>query len=203
MRTTALLASSVALLGACATPLAKPAIDGTALHPGVYTFETQRRATKPTDDPWSTNFFYPDLIASASEARGDSPVADGPLTAAAWLYYSAYKNTLSRLDGSTCRFSPSCSSFGLEAVRRHGLFGVAMTFGRLHRNHNAHAHYPMTRPPFLDDPVANYGFWMRTPALDDFESYANPAHAWYQHVRAARALTGAATPSAGATHPSP
>lgn len=113
---------------------------------------------------------------------------DGPLQAAGWLAFQTYQATLSRLNGSTCRFHPTCSGFGLQAVREHHLWGVPLTFARLQRGHTDEAYYGTSTPPFLDDPVANYQFASRRPRLDDIGSYANPAHGWYQHVRAARRL---------------
>ena len=177
------------LCSACTPAVTMPAIDGAEFHPGMYSFEAQRRTVRPGAQSWSPNVFHPDLAASSAPSRARAAsTADGPIASTAWLWYSAYKNTVSRLDGSTCRFSPSCSTFALEAIREHGSLGVAMAFGRLHKNHGDHRHYPTTTPPFLDDPVANYGFWLGQPALDDFARQADDAHAWYQHVRAVERL---------------
>ena len=38
-----------------------------------------------------------------------------------WLL-KAYKATLSRVKGKTCRFTPSCSVYGMEAFEAHGFF---------------------------------------------------------------------------------
>ena len=49
-----------------------------------------------------------------------------------WLY----KLTLSPLLGPRCRFYPSCSTYGLEAITRHGvLHGVWLTIKRVARCH--------------------------------------------------------------------
>lgn len=117
-----------------------------------------------------------------------SAVSTGPLSATAWLWFRAYQNTLSRVDGATCRFRPTCSGFAAEAISEHGLLGLAMAFGRLARNHNGVRHYRVSEPPYLDDPVENYGFGGRRPWLDDFQAHEDEAHAWYQHVRATRRL---------------
>ncbi len=50
-----------------------------------------------------------------------------------------YRWTLSPWLGPCCRFFPSCSEYGMEAIRVHGcLRGVWMTAGRLLRCHPWH-----------------------------------------------------------------
>ena len=45
-----------------------------------------------------------------------------------------YRYTLSSLVGRTCRFLPTCSEYGEEAIRRHGAWrGGWLTFFRLAR----------------------------------------------------------------------
>ena len=45
-----------------------------------------------------------------------------------------YQRFLSPLLLQSCRFQPSCSHYGLEAVKRHGpLFGPALTLWRILR----------------------------------------------------------------------
>jgi len=52
----------------------------------------------------------------------------------ACLLIRLYQLTLSRLVGRCCRFEPSCSHYGLEAVRRHGfLAGSALAAWRVLR----------------------------------------------------------------------
>jgi hypothetical protein len=49
---------------------------------------------------------------------------------------SAYRWSLGFLLGGQCRFYPSCSSYGLEAVRRHGAtHGASLTARRVLRCH--------------------------------------------------------------------
>ena len=46
----------------------------------------------------------------------------------------AYQEFISGISGLSCPMYPSCSRFGLEAVRKHGVFlGFLMMTDRLHR----------------------------------------------------------------------
>jgi len=50
-----------------------------------------------------------------------------------------YRYGLSPLIGQRCRFYPSCSVYGLEAIERHGLIrGLGLTLARLSRCHPWH-----------------------------------------------------------------
>ena len=134
------------------------------------------------------------IARQAHTHRPHTPTAQSPVGAGAWLLFRFYKETFSRMDGNVCGFVPSCSRFGLEATQRHGLRGVAMTFGRLMRNH---AHDDFYRPHprgYLRDPVRNYTFFGDPPALDAFHLYDDPVHAWSVHVRGAQGLPKHAHP---------
>jgi putative membrane protein insertion efficiency factor len=51
----------------------------------------------------------------------------------------AYKFFISPLLGSNCRFYPSCSSYSLEALQRHGaIIGSYLTLKRLLKCHPFH-----------------------------------------------------------------
>jgi putative membrane protein insertion efficiency factor len=51
--------------------------------------------------------------------------------------FDFYKNFFSSQDGNSCTFSPSCSAYGLQSVRKEGLFeGMLSTFDRLCRCNN-------------------------------------------------------------------
>lgn len=54
--------------------------------------------------------------------------------AAAVLAIRAYQLLVSPLLGPTCRYAPSCSTYGVQAIRGHGLVrGAALTAWRLLR----------------------------------------------------------------------
>jgi len=54
-----------------------------------------------------------------------------------WLILSSirlYQKSLSRAQGDVCNFTPSCSQYGYEAIRKYGLFyGTAMATDRVER----------------------------------------------------------------------
>jgi putative membrane protein insertion efficiency factor len=57
-----------------------------------------------------------------------------------------YQYTISPLLGLGCRFSPSCSQYGVEAFKKHGLIrGFALTVKRFSKCHpwGAHGHDPV------------------------------------------------------------
>ena len=50
-----------------------------------------------------------------------------------------YQLSLSPLLGPACRFEPTCSRYGYEAIRRYGVRrGIWLTLGRLGRCHPFH-----------------------------------------------------------------
>lgn len=52
---------------------------------------------------------------------------------------SVYRWTFGFILGGECRFYPSCSTYGLQAVRRHGaVHGASLTARRLLRCHPFH-----------------------------------------------------------------
>lgn len=64
--------------------------------------------------------------------------------------FRSWQLSFSVLIGSSCRFQPTCSAYGIEAVRRHGAFhGLRLTLRRIGRCHplGGHGHDPV--PPSL------------------------------------------------------
>jgi len=79
-----------------------------------------------------------------------------------------FQRFVSPVDGPSCDFTPSCSSYGLQAVRKHGLFlGVPMAAERIVRNHRPDnlLRYPLVEREggmYYLDPVESNDFWWAT-----------------------------------------
>ncbi|MDR7481614.1 MAG: membrane protein insertion efficiency factor YidD [Armatimonadota bacterium] len=55
------------------------------------------------------------------------------------LMIVAYRRVVSPMLPRSCRFYPSCSAYGLEAIERYGAWrGVALTLRRISRCHPFH-----------------------------------------------------------------
>lgn len=119
--------------------------------------------------------FGPFRTASAPVTR-DAKAARSPAPPArpgsdpmrfAWL---VYRHTLSSQDGARCAHAPTCSLYGLQAVRRHPLLGYGLAANRLWRDERSSPlrllpmdlRGPMPR---LYDPLDAGDFWLR--GLDD------------------------------------
>jgi len=75
-----------------------------------------------------------DLGSPACERQPDGPVARLLIAA-----IEAYRLLLSPWLGGHCRFFPSCSSYGEQAIRRHGAGrGSRLALARLLRCHPFH-----------------------------------------------------------------
>lgn len=62
------------------------------------------------------------------------------------LLIKLYQYLLSPLLGASCRYTPTCSQYGIEAIRKHGPFkGGWLTLKRLSRCHpwGGHGHDPV------------------------------------------------------------
>jgi putative component of membrane protein insertase Oxa1/YidC/SpoIIIJ protein YidD len=211
-RPSIVLAASLAIsslsIGCASAPKPFPESRGAPIGPGMTSFESlgieSRAESDERDRAWEPNFLYPPLEAPEQRAADDrsrpEPVrralragelegdirARGPGRASMYLFFRAFKETYSRVDGSYCTFVPSCSRFGLEAVRELGPLGFPLTLGRLTRSHTHERDFyrPADIPIFRRDPVDNYTFWLRDDLRpDDFDSYEDPAHAWFNHLR--------------------
>ena len=65
-----------------------------------------------------------------------TPVTSSPLSKALRSLIIFYRYMISPFLGTNCRFEPSCSRYGLEAIERHGaIYGSWLTVKRIMRCH--------------------------------------------------------------------
>jgi hypothetical protein len=93
--------------------------------------------------------------------------------------FQVYQATLSSQDGPRCFHSPTCSGFGVQAVRRHKLLGFGLTVDRLWRAGRSSDLRPLpriagTESDRLYDPLDANDFWLRGIADHDAPEYAPP-----------------------------
>ena len=74
-----------------------------------------------------------------------------------------FQEYISPVDGDRCPSYPTCSQYGQEAVRKHGvLIGLVMTFDRLIHESDETRRAPLIRVGESNryyDPVENNDFW--------------------------------------------
>lgn len=62
------------------------------------------------------------------------------------LLIKLYQYLISPLLGSSCRYTPTCSQYGVESIKKHGPFkGLWLTIKRISRCHpwGGHGHDPV------------------------------------------------------------
>lgn len=82
----------------------------------------------------------PKAPRAIAPARSDGPDARPNLLVRALLWplealIVVYRSIVSPMLPPACRFTPTCSAYGLEAIRRHGLRGLWLTVRRVLRCH--------------------------------------------------------------------
>lgn len=98
---------------------------------------------------------------------GETRSEDGGFNAGAWMV-SLFRDHLSAVDSDRCPSYPTCSSYSVEAFRKHGFFmGWLMTVDRLiHEGREETAVSPLvyTQGQWkIYDPVQNNDFWWHRP----------------------------------------
>ncbi|MEQ8769158.1 MAG: membrane protein insertion efficiency factor YidD [Phycisphaerales bacterium] len=72
------------------------------------------------------------------ERSGPGPISRSLAVPCIWMIL-LYRATLSPFLGGQCRFHPTCSVYGLEAYRKHGVWrGTILTLARIGRCHPFH-----------------------------------------------------------------
>jgi putative component of membrane protein insertase Oxa1/YidC/SpoIIIJ protein YidD len=106
----------------------------------------------------------------------DAEVADNPPLAHQIAFF---RRILSKADGDRCNMHPSCSTYALESLRKHGaLMGWVMTCDRLLRcGHDEVRLAPTVRRGDRGrayDPVSGNDFWWWSPPSPETASAAGP-----------------------------
>lgn len=102
---------------------------------------------------------------TVATAEASEPVV-GTFRWSARLVLGLWRGALTRVDGQTCRFTPSCSAYAVQAVRAHGAIpGATLAAERVLRAHHG-ADYPLCRTAdgvYLLDPLSDHDapFWRR------------------------------------------
>ena len=90
----------------------------------------------------------------------------------------AWRYGVSPVIGPRCRYYPSCSEYGLEALRRHGaLRGAWLAASRVARCHPWQAGGLDPVPETVDGPGAYLGRALRRPAPDSTDPSRDPTRA--------------------------
>jgi len=109
------------------------------------------------EEPWPGE-------ASRPFTKEESPTQVGSAgQRAAEELFRFFQKYISPVDGDRCPSYPTCSQYGLEAVRKHGLLvGFVMTFDRLIHESDEIRSAPLIRvyeSHKYYDPVENNDFW--------------------------------------------
>ena len=88
------------------------------------------------------------IAAESKSSNSNSQQQVGTVTASLRqlliLPIRLHREVITHQDGAVCSFQPSCSRYGLAAIRRYGLKGLLMASDRLLRCHSgSHKYYPV------------------------------------------------------------
>lgn len=116
------------------------------------------------EEPWSGSAVNPSFDAPKPAIR-PQPASTGQATAFLWLAF--YRNWLPVLVQSNCRMDPSCSTYALLAIEKHGAaIGIVMTADRLLHEGDEQGLRRVVRSmgkAYCPDPVSNNDFWWNAP----------------------------------------
>lgn len=108
--------------------------------------------------PWNFNQLSPRSIYERITIKNDS-VPAYVLKNSVQLFI----NYISPVDGDRCQMHPTCSSYSLQVIDKHGFFiGIIMTADRLIHESNEMDYVPLMRVGNrfrYHDPVCNNDFW--------------------------------------------
>jgi uncharacterized protein len=137
----------------------------TKLLPAVLLFCLGMVANSAADDwgPWEV----PTTKLTQQETSTFSPIEKG---SNGFLQRAVrfYQRDISPVDGPRCPMAPTCSTYALQALDRHGpLLGVFITVDRFYREIDPIEHsQPLVRHGYLRfaDPLDENDFWLDAPS---------------------------------------
>ena len=102
-----------------------------------------------------------------AQTKPDDPTGSSGFNLGTWLV-GIYRDNISPVDGDRCPSIPSCSSYSLQAMEKHGFFiGWMMTVDRLiHEGKEEARVSPVVYSGGkwkIFDPVENNDFWWYSP----------------------------------------
>ena len=119
-------------------------------------------ATSTLWGPWDKDRVYEKAIIQSQPHHIRQTVFDKLTTFPTQLLITFFQKVVSPVDGPTCDFYPTCSTYARQALKKHGLFiGLTMANERANRNHSPEGYELIFRYGryYMYDPVENNDFW--------------------------------------------
>ena len=112
--------------------------------------------------PWDKDKGYERVIIQPQASEDEKSFFKKVSTFPPQLLITFFQKVISPVDGATCEFYPTCSAYGKDALKKHGLIiGLAMANERVNRYHSPEGYeiiYKFDRY-YIYDPVENNDFW--------------------------------------------
>lgn len=125
----------------------------------ILLFDTSANAI---EEPWSVSEKSPTFGTMQSDLRRKYFRPENridPLT----ILIKGFQEFISPVDGERCTMYPTCSAYGIRAIRKHGaLMGFVLTADRIMREFDEHRYAPLVRKHGVlrfYDPVESNDFW--------------------------------------------
>ena len=110
--------------------------------------------------PWDFGSIQRNEHSDKSFEGDDNPSLASNISIKSIQFFIRY---ISKVDGDRCPMYPTCSSYGIEAIKKHGvLIGVVMTADRLIHENNEMDYAPVIRVGDryrYYDPLGDNDYW--------------------------------------------
>ncbi len=145
--------------------------------------------------PWSSNTKAPALNDESSQKIQKKPPSDNPVTVFLVGGVRFFQKYISPVDGPRCSMTPTCSSYSLQAIRKHGpLLGFMMTADRIVHEYEEQRYVPTVwdgNRTWFYDPVENNDFWFDRPRASgkaDAQSGSDKKMGQLSEIKSSRTL---------------